>query len=329
MGDTTWEPRDLSAAWDGEQIPPPDICRLDDGFGLFYRGRINGIHGEPECGKSWVAWIAVTQLLCSGQRALYIDYEDSEHGAAQRLTALGVYRETAIGPRFGYIRPEEPLGTNGTGAYRAWAALLAAGWDFVVVDSTNEAMVMEGLDPNDNKDSGTFLRRLARPAIEAGAGVLLLDHVAKNRDTRGTWAIGAQQKRAMIRGASYLVENRKPFGRGVEGEAVLTIAKDTPGAVRQRMGHKPDVARLVLTSDGISGRVRYHLAVPPTPHELVLDRLRSFLIVNPGASKREIRELSNSDLIDQLVEICEEDGRIVVDRTGTGHHHFWIDPKDS
>jgi hypothetical protein len=322
---TSWVARDLGPAWDGEQIPPPDLCQLDDGFGLFYRGRINGIHGEPECGKSWVAWIAVSQLLLNGGRALYLDYEDSEHGAAQRLAALGVSRQAATGPQFGYLRPEEPLGANGTAEYRAWVGLLAAGWDLIVVDSHNEAMTLEGLDPSDNKEAGVFARRLARPAIESGAAVLLLDHVAKSSDTRGTWAIGAQQKRAMIRGASYVVTKRRPFGRGLEGEATLTVAKDTPGAIRQRTGGDPHVARLTLASDGLTGQVHYQLMVPPTPHALILDKLRAYLLINPGASKRALRSLSNSDLIDQLVAEGIDQGRIKVEVTGTVHAHFWIE----
>lgn len=325
MGQTSWTPRDLGAAWDGEQIPPPDLCCLEDGFGLFYRGRINGIHGEPECGKSWVAWIAVAQLLNGLGRALYLDYEDSEQGAAQRLAALGVSRKAATSCRFGYLRPEEPLGSNGSSEYRDWVRLLSAGWDLVVVDSTNEAMVLEGLDPSDNKEAGVFTRRLARPAVEAGAAVLLLDHVAKARDTRGTWAIGAQQKRAMIRGASYTVENKRPFGHGLEGEAVLTVVKDSPGAVRQRTGGDPHVARLTLVSDGLTGAIHYRLAVPQTSHALVLDRIRAYLIVNPGASKRALRALSNSDLIDELIQKCVQDGWIKVEITGTTHAHFWID----
>ena len=328
-GQTSWHPRDLSAAWDGEQIPPPDLCCLDDGFGLFYRGRINGIHGEPECGKSWVAWITVAQLLLGKGRALYLDYEDSEQGATQRLAALGVSRRTATSCRFGYLRPEEPLGSNGTTAFREWSALLGGKWDLVVVDSMNEAMVLEGLDPSDNKEAGVFTRRLARPAIATGAAVLLLDHVAKSRDARGTWAIGAQQKRAMIRGASYSVEAKRPFGHGLEGEAVLTVVKDSPGAVRQRTGGDPHVARLTLVSDGLTGAIHYRLVVPPTPHALILDRIRAYLTLNPGAPKRAVRALSNSDLVDQLIAECEADGRIKVDRTGTGHAHFWMNGVDS
>ena len=323
MGDSTWEPRDLAAAWDGEQIPPPSLGRLECGNGLFYRGRINGVHGEPESGKSWLCWITVAQTLIEGGKALYLDYEDSEHGAAERLNALGVWRQTALSDRFGYIRPEEPLSLGN--ASNDWKTLLAKGWDVVIVDSTNESMIMEGLDPNDNRDAGVFTRRLVRPIVEAQSAAVLSDHVAKNRDTRGTWALGAQQKRAMIRGASYSVERLRPFGRGLEGEAILRVAKDTPGAIRQRTGGDSTVARLVLTSDGLTGRIQYHLAAPPTPHALVLDKIRAYLVVNPGASKRALRDLSNSDLIDELVAKCVDEGRIKVEVTGTMHAHFWIE----
>ena len=296
---------------------------LECGNGLFYRERINGVHGEPESGKSWLCWITVAQVLIGGGKAIYLDYEDSEHGAAERLNALGVWRKTALSDRFAYIRPEEPLSLGS--AADDWKTFLGAGWDVVIVDSTNESMIMEGLDPNDNRDAGVFTRRLVRPIVEAKSAVILSDHVAKNRDTRGTWALGAQQKRAMIRGASYSVERVRAFGRGLEGEALLKVAKDTPGAIRQRTGGDPTVARLVLTSDAITGQIRYQLAAPPTPHALIIDKIRAYLIVNPGASKRALRSLSNSDLIDKLVTECVDDGRIRVEVTGTAHSHFWFD----
>lgn len=300
-------------------IPPPGLCRLDDGFGLFYEGRINGIHGEPECGKSWVAWVTVAQTLQRGGSAIYLDYEDSEQGAATRLQALGVCAELALSDRFAYVRPEEQA--NGE-----WARLLGSRpWDVVIVDSTNEAMSMEGLNPNDNHDSAVFLRKVVRPIAECGAAAILLDHVSKSKETRGNWAIGAQQKRAMIRGASYLVESSRPFGRGLEGEATLTVVKDTPGAIRERRGGNNVAARLVLLSAPETGRITYSLTVPPTPHQVVLDRIRAFLLTNPGASKRQLRTLSNSDLVDELVEKCVVDGRIDVQVTGTAHAHFWVE----
>lgn len=325
LNGSSWSPRDLTATLNGTREPQPSLGTLECGNSLFYAGRINGIHGEPESGKSWIALIAVAQLLqAKSGTALFLDYEDTEAGIVNRLQALGVKDDVICSDRFGYVRPEEPLGSTGSAEWKDWQVLLAQAWDLIIVDSTNEAMILEGLDPSDNYQSGVFARKISKPAMRSGSGMVLLDHVTKNAETRGTWAIGAQQKRAIIRGASYLVENKRPFGRGMEGEAVLRVAKDTPGWIRERIGNHGVAAQLVLMSDAITGTIRYHLRLPPAPHQVVIDRIRAYLRMNPGASKRDLRQLSNSNLVDELVGQCESDGRIRVERTGTLHAHFWI-----
>ena len=319
---SSWERRDLSSALSGEGVPPPGVCRLATGAALFYEGRINGMHGEPECGKSWIAWITVAQLLGEGRRACYLDYEDTELGAVTRLRALGVPDDLIVSDLFAYVRPEEPI-TRDT--ERPFGALVGCDFAAVVVDSANESMVLEGLDPNDNKESGLWMRRVIRPFMEAGAAVILIDHVAKNKETRGNWAIGAQQKRAMIRGASYAVENRKPFGRGLEGQAVITLAKDTPGAVRERLAGRTSVADLTIISDPVSGRVHYELSAPVGYRVQLREKIRSYLIVNPGAGKRAMRDLGKSDVVDDLLVELIDEGAVKVEQEGARHSHYWVD----
>lgn len=320
--ESSWEPRDLTSALDGQGVPPPGIGRMGDGNSLFYEGRINGLHGEPECGKSWIAWITVAQLLLVDRPALYLDYEDTESGAVQRLRALSVPDEKIVGGLFGYVRPEEQLGPD---SKHAFAGLLDRAYAAVVIDSANESMVLEGLDPNDNKESGLWMRRIVRPFMEAGAAVIMIDHVAKNKETRGSWAIGAQQKRAMIRGASYSVENKKPFGRGLEGEARIILAKDTPGAIRERLAGRNTVADLSIISDPISGRVEYVLSAPVAYRVALREKIRTFLLMNPGAGKRALRELGKSDVVDEMLVELADQGAIKIEQDGPRHAHHWID----
>jgi len=320
--ESSWTPRDLSSALSGRGVPPPGICRLSSGPALFYEGRINGMHGEPECGKSWLAWITVAQLLLEGRRACYLDYEDTEVGAVTRLRALGVPDELIVSPAFAYVRPEETL-TRDT--EQPFGALVGVGFAAVIVDSANESMVLEGLDPNDNMQSGLWMRRIVRPFMESGAAVILIDHVAKNKETRGTWAIGAQQKRAMIRGASYLIENHRPFGRGLEGAAKVILAKDTPGAIRERLAGRTSVADLSIISDPVSGQVRYELTAPVSYRVQLREKIRSFLLLNPGAGKRQLRDLGKSDVIDELIGELIEEGAVKVEHNAGRHAHFWID----
>lgn len=319
---SSWSPRDLTSALSGRGVPPPGIGRIEGGGALFYEGRINGMHGEPECGKSWIAWITVAQLLLAGRSACYLDYEDTESGAVQRLRALSVPDELIISDRFAYVRPEEQISRD---TEQPFGELVGHGYAAVVIDSANESMVLEGLDPNDNKESGLWMRRVIRPFMEAGAAVILIDHVAKNKETRGSWAIGAQQKRAMIRGASYAVENLKAFGRGQEGQAKITLAKDTPGAIRERLAGRTTVAELSIISDPVTGRIEYNLAPAVSYRTQLREKMRTFLLLNPGAGKRALRDLGKSDVVDELLDQLVEEGAIKIEQDGARHAHHWID----
>ena len=322
---TSWIPKDLGPALKGEGVTPPTVCRMDDGEYLFYAGRSNGMHGEPEGGKSWVAIIAMAQELLAGRNACFIDYEDNEVGIVERLRALGVPDPLIDSDQFDYIHPEEPLGAESQALEDLCQILAAKTYSIIVVDSTGEAMGMEGLDPIVNHDSNVFVNRLVRRCVATGACVILIDHVAKGRETRGDWAIGAQHKRAMIRGASYVVANKRPFGRGIDGELWLTVAKDTPGHVRGRIPHGQPAARLCLSFDADTGHGSYHLDTLNTPGSDLLKRLEAYLRENPGAGKGRLRQLGNSDTVDKLVVQLIEEEVIQVRRVGKMHAHFWVD----
>lgn len=323
-GQSSWVPKDLGPALKGEGVDPPTICCLANGEHLFYAGRSNGMHGEPEGGKSWVAIIAMAQELSRGKPVLFIDYEDNETGIVERLRALGTPDCVIGGPLFDYIHPDEPLSDRGA-AFDDLDDVLKKRYTLIVIDSTGEAMGMEGLDPISNHDSNVFVRRLVRRCVATGACVILIDHVAKGKEGRGDWAIGAQHKKGMIRGASYIVENKKPFGRGISGELVLKVAKDTPGHVRGRTPHGQPAARLVLTFDAGTGKGLYHFDVPQSPHQATLTKIEAYLRENPGATKTSLRSLGNSDTIDLLIQTLIDEGAIHVQIVGRTHSHFWSD----
>lgn len=90
----------------------------------------------------------------------------------------------------------------------------------------------EGCEPESNKDAALIVATLLRPLANAGPAVVPLDHVTKNKDARGRYAIGAQHKLAAVRGAAYHLETVHPFGRGTHGQAQLIIQKDRPGHIR-------------------------------------------------------------------------------------------------
>lgn len=82
-------------------------------------------------------------------------------------------------------------------------------------------------------------RRLAE---RTGGAVVLVDHVTKDSESRGRFAIGRQAKMAALDGAAYVVEVIEPLGVGMVGRVALRVGKDRPGQVRPHAGtwHKRD-----------------------------------------------------------------------------------------
>ncbi|MEU8528511.1 AAA family ATPase [Streptomyces sp. NPDC048629] len=228
----TWRPRNLEDVLDGTyKAPQPTIGRRNDGIGLFYPGRMHSVVGESEGGKTWFALMAVASELAAGNAVVFLDFEDDAPGVVGRLLALGASVQD-IRDRFAYIRPEEPL-TVGINRLEIGQALNDLRPTFVPVDGVTEGMAMHGMELKDNTDIAKFGRMLLRPIAEMGAAVATLDHVTKDREGRGRYAIGGVHKLNGINGAMYVLENRTPFGIGLTGKTTVRIAKDRPGQLRR------------------------------------------------------------------------------------------------
>ena len=88
---SSWLPQpilDMAAA--AETEPAPTILKRTDGKALFYRGRVNGILGEAESGKTWIALAAVAETLADGGSVVYLYFEDTAAGTLGRLRKLDV-----------------------------------------------------------------------------------------------------------------------------------------------------------------------------------------------------------------------------------------------
>lgn len=229
----SWRPVDLSAVLGGTWTPPqPTVGRRTDGQGLFYPGRCHTVVSETEGGKTWFALSVCLDEMQAGNHVLYIDFEDDEGGVVGRLLTLGADRNL-IRQFFHYLRPDSPLGT-GTHLDDLRGLMEEFTPTFATLDGITEAMNLHGLKPNDNDDAATFNRALPRKIAATGAAVASLDHVTKNREGRGRYALGAVHKLNALNGAQYLLENRLPFGIGITGRSTVRIAKDRPGQLRKQ-----------------------------------------------------------------------------------------------
>jgi hypothetical protein len=205
------------------------------------------------------------------------------------------------------------------------------------VDGITEAMAAHGLNPIDNADVARFAGILPRPLADAGAVVVLIDHVSKSREARGRYAIGAQHKLAAVTGAAYTVELIKPFGHGLHGVAKITIAKDRPGRVRE---HSRKVAGVLHLDSQPDGSVMAQITLParqlqaadddaaPFRPTVLMHRISEVIERQPGLSGRAVIAATQgkTDHKKLALELLIAEGYVAADRAGNARRHTSLGP---
>lgn len=253
---SSWRFEDLTQLASGVELPPTStVFQREDGQGLFYRGAVNDLHGEPGCGKSMIAQIATAQELKQGHDVIYIDYEDSARNVVKRLLLLGVTGEQIIG-HLHYVRPSaKPSSPTSLDGWRetldyADTATLA------IIDGVTSCLAYAGLDSNSGDDIAAWYNTMPRLISACGPAVVLIDHVVKSKDNRGRYAGGSMQKLALIDGISYSVDMTKPVGKGVRGTIVIKSGKDRISEIEEHCAvswssngsHLREAARIEINS---------------------------------------------------------------------------------
>ena len=284
----TWVPVDLEPVLSGDALDnPPSLLTRADGVRLLYRGKVHSLSGEPEAGKGWLALHATAECLRAGERVLYVDLEDSAATIVSRLISLGVSgRQLLAG--LSYMRPDEPL----TSAAAAALVDSLPATALVVIDGVTEALALNGLDLADNSDVAKWLAMLPRRLAARGAAVLLIDHVVKDKEHRGRYAIGAQHKLAGV-DVAYSIEVSQPFGRGKEGSSRLKVMKDRYGFVREHADDK--LVAIVNYGSFDNGDVRVELEPPAQGAAVsfrptrIMEAISKLIEDEPGIGTRAIR----------------------------------------
>ena len=230
---STWRFEDLTQLAQGVDLPPtPTVFEREDGQGLFYRGAVNDVHGEPGCGKSLAMQAATAQQLKQGNHVLYVDYEDTARNVVKRLLLMGV-DAGAIVERLHYVRPS---GKNtGPTSVEGWRETirLASECSLTVIDGVTSCLAYQGLDSNNGDDIAAWYNTYPRLLSQEGTAVVLIDHVVKSKDNRGRYAGGSMQKLALIDGISYSVSMSRPVGKGLRGTITLKSGKDRIGEIEE------------------------------------------------------------------------------------------------
>ena len=287
----TWAPVDLTDILTGTtQGPTATTLTRRDGKALLYPYAIHSISGEPGSGKTWAALVAIAQELEVGNNTLFIDFEDRPQTIVHRLRSLGVPADL-IATHLRYIRPETAL----VPASRALLEQAATSCTIAVIDGITEAMTMHGLSLMDNEDVARWLALIPKTLADLGPATVQIDHVVKNADQRGRYAIGGQHKLAGITGVAYKMLTIRSFGRGVKGHAKLVIDKDKHGDVGPNGVTAADLHLDATSPDGI---LYAWLDTPGDDHTETgewrptgyMTRVSRFLLVNAGANSNDIKK---------------------------------------
>jgi len=311
---------DLSWAATGDipEVEPPAWGRRDDGIALWYAGKVNGVFGDPESAKTWLAMQALVEALLDGQRVVLIDID--HNGAVltvQRLLMLGADSADLSNPDlFRYYAPDDRLEL---GASIAQAAAFEPA--VAVLDSLGELVPMMGRDSKDNDQITTALRLTAFVLARSGAAVITVDHLPKAGESRDSgYAIGGMAKKRAMDGSYIRAEVRKAPAPGQVGKVTLRVAKDRAGRLRE---HAPNgfIGTFIMDST-IPGSVVAHIEGPieATPEQResfrptgLMQKVSHYLAGLPeGASQRDVeRDVSGKrDYIRQALKVLVDEGYV-------------------
>jgi hypothetical protein len=128
---------------------------------------------------------------------------------------------------FRFVAPDRPVSAERI------TRLLDPVPSLAVLDGVNEGMSLHAAAIREEDGAATFRRRLVKPFTASGAAVLSADHVIKDQEKRGRYALGSIHKGNALNGSLILLENADPFGRGERGRSHVFITKDRPGHLRR------------------------------------------------------------------------------------------------
>ncbi len=260
----------------------PTLAPLD-GHPMLYRRRINGCHGEPGLGKTNLAVLLAHAAAQAGDVVWYIDAEDFAQGIKGKFDGFGCDLSNVMGEVLYFQAPSNAAG---------WQLLLKkaqqAPVELVILDGIAEMLAALGLREKDETEVLSFFTSYVRPFARTGAGVLILDHVAKDGETRGLWSRGSGAKMGAVDGVAYSLTLSGAYSPEREGGLILTCAKDRNGGVAAR-GCK--VGEITFRKDGHRTLPKYAPANgqwQPTRVELAV---LAFSSQHPGSSAKDFEAI--------------------------------------
>jgi hypothetical protein len=205
-------------------VEPPSV--LHDG--VIVQGRINWLSGHPGNGKTTLAMHIAVEHMEAGGHVLWLDWENGAGSATRRLIAVGVKLDMLAG-QFHYVS-FPLLNADGEGFEPIRAFLEEHPGALVVFDSASKALSHAGLGEDSNEEATRWTTNIVIPTREAGATVIVVDHVTKAATRSTPYPRGAGAKLADT-DVNWYVEASERFDRDHAGRIRLTNHKDREGVL--------------------------------------------------------------------------------------------------
>jgi hypothetical protein len=215
----SWKPINLADLGDTPPVEP-----TLGGLSLVYPGKRHVFSGPQESAKTLAAYVIGLQVVRSGERVVLIDFEMGPWDAKNRLRELEASDEDLAS--FLYVAPESPATAD------AVTRLVDLAPALVLVDAAAGAYDLQELDDNKRGDVERFTRFYVNGFWKAGIATIVLDHVTKNVEGRGKYAIGSERK---VGGADVHLgfEVVTPIKRGGHGLYKIVTHKDRGGFLKR------------------------------------------------------------------------------------------------
>ena len=297
--------------------PKPCILTRDDGASVLYAQRFSSLHGEPGCGKSWIALIAAGEAVKRGGRCLWLDAEDRPHTLAERARPLGRLDAVTDPDRFRFVTSADLVDIKAvTDQALAWLLTATAPtYSLVVIDSAESWGC-----PSDGASVRQWIQRFVEPWRQCDIGIVVLDHIPKRKESRPPGAIGSQHKRAAVDGASFRLSG-KPWTKKAGGAITLINEKDRAGDLPAGIGKA--VATLA-GSWGANGGFEWKLSKPKTESGIDEETVEAVYTAIKGAGvegihgARKLQEatgIRGSEAREAVAELVKA-GRIIKEQSG-------------
>lgn len=266
----------LGAYIRGDIEPPPWL--VED---VLYKSKIHWVAGEPGGGKTFVALGLAVNLMRVGHTVLWVDEEAGPHQTALRLKGMGADEIPGLDDLFKFVTM-----TGFDSGPRALDALIRKAEEFtpsmIVFDSAMDMLSQAGADEDSNTEVTGWIKTALEPMKQRGAAVVVLDHVTKSRDNRGSWARGAGAKKAKS-DVLWKFSQTKEFNEHTVGFIEMERGKDRDGRLPKKV---------VYRIGGQDGRIVFDrqdaVDQPKVPESDLGQRVARYLQANARGSEEAL-----------------------------------------